>query len=253
MSHSICTLCFQKVIISLQFWNNYGQSAPISLEAKHRITHGEWNWAACMCETFVVCCYSYFLVQYQILHYHCISCRSETIMWEDSLSTFIFLSYLSWWMLWDFSNFNTFTCRSSWEWLQFISQVGYGLVMGERTRGKLNSSCRETGKCNLFSITVPALICPPVQRFGKGGLLSRQVHFWQKHFRFENNFEHTDWKLEGKRKKNISFEHPLKQFHFYFSRHEEVKWAIMLTLLWRSDQLLCGSLSCCKKWLWLKF
>lgn len=31
---------FKKVIISCSFWNNYGQSAPISLKAKHRITHG---------------------------------------------------------------------------------------------------------------------------------------------------------------------------------------------------------------------
>ena len=38
MSHSIRALCFQKVIISWQFSNNYGQSAAISLEAKHRIT-----------------------------------------------------------------------------------------------------------------------------------------------------------------------------------------------------------------------
>lgn len=31
---------FKKVVISWQLWNNYGQSAPISLKAKHRITHG---------------------------------------------------------------------------------------------------------------------------------------------------------------------------------------------------------------------
>lgn len=51
---------FKKVVISWQFWNNYGQSAPISPKVKHRITHGGWNCTVCVCvsEGFVGCCYS---------------------------------------------------------------------------------------------------------------------------------------------------------------------------------------------------
>lgn len=44
----------------------------------------------------------------------------------------------------------------------------------------------------------------------------------------------------------------LKQMCKKLCCHTEVKWVIMLLLPGRSNQLLCGSPSCCRKWFWLK-
>lgn len=89
MSHSIRALCFLKVIISWQFRNNYGQSAAISLEAKHRITHAEWNRTVSMREKLAVCCYSNSSVWYRML---CLSISSKSQMWRERPSTPTLLS-----------------------------------------------------------------------------------------------------------------------------------------------------------------
>lgn len=115
-----------------------------------------------MCETFVARCYFNSSVQNQILCL-CISCRSEMQRgeknWLSGLWNILFLissESTERERSLDFGTLTPVTCRSSWEWLQFISQVGESWVIGGRTRGKLNSSCAETGKRDSFSFSVPA-------------------------------------------------------------------------------------------------
>lgn len=160
------------------------------LEAKRRVTHGERKRAACMCETFVARCYFNSSVQNQILCL-CISCRSEMQRgeknWLSGLWNILFLissESTERERSLDFGTLTPVTCRSSWEWLQFISQVGESWVIGGRTRGKLNSSCAETRKARFIQLQ---RTCSKSPAKVKDSEERRAAQVWRRLLRSDNN------------------------------------------------------------------
>lgn len=84
----------------------------------------------------------------------------------------------------DFGTLTPVTCRSSWEWLQFISQVGESWVIGGRTRGKLNSSCAETGKARFIQLQ---RTCSKSPAKVKDSEERRAAQVWRRLLRSDNN------------------------------------------------------------------
>lgn len=143
-----------------------------------------------MCETFVARCYFNSSVQNQILCL-CISCRSEMQRgeknWLSGLWNILFLissESTERERSLDFGTLTPVTCRSSWEWLQFISQVGESWVIGGRTRGKLNSSCAETRKARFIQLQ---RTCSKSPAKVKDSEERRAAQVWRRLLRSDNN------------------------------------------------------------------